>query len=132
MTITASSASQVRAFCPERISPINGILSITVMVLIYLENEISKIVLYTYNDNPEILYIANLSVDANMRNKGIGTQLLSIAEDVADQMSIKTIILFVEKNTWMQKWYNKLGYKKLKIFSENPPLENAIWMKKDL
>lgn len=101
-------------------------------VLIYLENEISKIVLYTYKDNPEILYIANLSVDANMRNKGIGTQLLSIAEDIADQINIKTIILFVEKNTWMQKWYNRLGYKKLKIFSENPPLENAIWMKKEL
>lgn len=101
-------------------------------LLIFLENEISKVALYTYKDDPQVLYIANLSVDANMRNKGIGTQLLSIAEDIADQINIKTIILFVEKNTWMQKWYNRLGYKKLKTFLSEPPLENAIWMKKDL
>ena len=66
-------------------------------VLIYLENEISKTILYTYKDNPEILYIANLSVDANMRNKGIGTQLLSIAEDIADQINIKNNNSFCRK-----------------------------------
>lgn len=101
-------------------------------VLIYLENEISKTVLYIYKDDPQVLYIANLFVDVNMRDKGIGSQLLSLIEDIADQMNIKKLVLFVEKNTWMQKWYNRLGYKKLKTFLSEPPLENAIWMKKEL
>ena len=99
---------------------------------IYIEDDISKICLYRYYDDDTIIYLSNLYVDTNMRNKGIGTRLVSMCENIAENLGINKIILFVEKNSWMQKWYNRLGYKKLKIFSENPPLENAMWMKKDL
>lgn len=100
--------------------------------IIHLQNEVSEVCLYIYEDDPGTVYIANLYVDTNVRNKGIGTLIMQICESIAIQLKASKQILFVQKNSWMQKWYSRLGYKRIKDFNILPPLNNTVWMEKEI
>lgn len=60
-----------------------------------------------YTLNPEITCICNLKVEPPYRNKGLGNALMNLCENphVSD-----TVMLWVEKDSWMQAWYERRGY----------------------
>lgn len=99
---------------------------------IYLQNEVSRICLYLYKDDPNTIYLADLYVDNSVRNKGIGTLIMQICDYIAMQLKVSRLILFVRKDSWVRNWYSRLGYKKIKDFNILPPLNNTLWMEKEL
>lgn len=73
-------------------------------VIAYLSIEV-------HNEQEKFIYLDDLSVSENYRNKGIGTQLIKTAEKFAEATNIHRIILHVEKsNTSAFKLYERLGY----------------------
>ena len=57
------------------------------------------------------IYLDDLSVTAECRNQGIGTKLISLAEDYAESTGIPAIVLHVEKaNKRAHELYRKRGY----------------------
>ena len=57
------------------------------------------------------IYLDDLSVTAECRNQGIGTKLISLAEDYAESTGIPAIVLHVEKaNNRAHELYRKRGY----------------------
>ncbi len=78
-------------------------------------------------------YITNIAVFGKYRRQGIGRQLLSALDDIAEELSLSFISLEVrESNSAAIKLYEALGYKNeglRKGFYENPK-ENAIIMTK--
>lgn len=59
------------------------------------------------------IYLDDLSVAENYRNKGIGTKLIRVAEKYASEIGIAQIIFHVEKtNENAYHLYARLGYSK--------------------
>ncbi len=57
------------------------------------------------------IYLDDLSVTAACRNQGIGTKLISLAEDYSQSIGISAIVFHVEKtNERAHQLYRKLGY----------------------
>ena len=63
-----------------------------------------------YNQTPNVAFLSTLIVDENNRNTGVGNQLLLLAEEVSKTNNCDTITLYVEPNSWMQKWYERKGF----------------------
>ncbi len=53
--------------------------------------------------------INSLDVDYGYRFNGIGTYLLSLAENFVAHY-YDEVYIYVEYNSWMHAWYKKLGY----------------------
>ena len=65
---------------------------------------------------PETAYIKGLSVLQDKRQQGIGLELLSLCEDIAEQSGMVFIRLSVEKgNDWLFEWYKRMGFHILSI-----------------
>lgn len=63
------------------------------------------------NDIPNIAYIKGLSVFEYMRKKGIGTELLQLAEEISQKHETKFLRLSVDKTKdWLVQWYTNKGY----------------------
>ena len=63
-----------------------------------------------YKDDGYV-YLDDLSVTEKYRDKGIGTKLISLAEDYSKDIDVSAIVLHVEKtNVNAHKLYRKLGY----------------------
>jgi ribosomal protein S18 acetylase RimI-like enzyme len=67
--------------------------------------------------------IANVKTIEAMRRKGWGTKLIKAIESRAKSYSLRAVTLRVEKNTFMQKWYIKLGYSFYADDAENKKYE---------
>jgi GNAT superfamily N-acetyltransferase len=85
--------------------------------------------LYQYNDDTTTVCLDYLSVDFEIRRKGIGTELQEIREKIGRSLGADTACLWCRKDTWMHDWYKRRGYEDWK---DNEDEENAIWMKKSL
>ena len=85
--------------------------------------------LYRYNNDITTVYLDWLSVDEKSRKKGIGTKLQEIREEIGRKLGATTSCLWVKKDSWMHKWYQRRGYLDFMDYEQE---ENAIWMKKSL
>ena len=83
---------------------------------------------YWYVDDSSTVYLANLLINPNYRNKGIGKQLQEIREQIGKDLNAKTSCLWVKKESWMFKWYQRRGYSELKPHAR----KGFIWMTKPL
>ena len=83
--------------------------------------------IYRYNDERTTFYLEGLSVDANARGKGMGNLLLKTLEEEGRRRGAKTFCLWVKKDTWMYKWYQRRGYS----FLLNHEEEDFVYMSKD-
>lgn len=52
-----------------------------------------------YNNDSSTVYLDNLSVNIEKRNKGIGTELQQIREDIGKALGAKKSILAVERGS---------------------------------
>ena len=82
--------------------------------LIYVAELEKKVVAFlsieAYREDGYI-YLDDFSVTAACRGQGIGTKLISLAEDYAQSIGISAIVLHVEKtNERAHQLYRKLGY----------------------
>lgn len=96
--------------------------------IISITNDNASACLYWYHDDPTTIYLANLNVDSEVRNKGVGTKLQEICEEIGMLLGAKYACLWVEKNAWMHEWYKRRGYTDYKDHEK----ENYIWMNKTL
>lgn len=79
---------------------------------------------YSYKDEPNILYLAGLYVNDEYRNKGIGTKILKIADEVAVSMKCSSILLKTEIGSNAERLYKNNGYSVFRIE------ENQVWLEK--
>ena len=79
-----------------------------------------------YKDDGYV-YLDDLSVTEKYRDKGIGTKLISLAEDYSKDIGVSAIVFHVEKtNVNAHKLYRKLGY------MDNEDQGNRMRMVKEL
>ena len=74
-------------------------------------NIIAFLSIEVHHEDKEYIYLDDLSVTKEYRNKGIGTKLIKTAESYAKEINIPTICFHVEKtNTNAFRLYQRLGY----------------------
>ena len=64
-----------------------------------------------HHDPVDHIYLDDFSVKAAYRNQGIGSALIRAAEDYAEQIGSRAVLLHVEKtNTSAMRFYERSGY----------------------
>lgn len=84
---------------------------------------------YYYVDKPKSFCLSDLNVDEDSRRKGYGLKLQLIREELALELGYKYTYLFVEKKSWMKKWYERRGYKYYSKYRED---KKMVWMRKKI
>ena len=75
------------------------------------ENDVVAFLSIEVYRNQDYIYLDDLSVTEEYRNKGIGTKLIHAAEKYAEEIGITKIIFHVEKaNEAAYQLYLRLGY----------------------
>jgi GNAT superfamily N-acetyltransferase len=82
---------------------------------------------YIHEDVPNVIVLQGLYVSPEFRRNGIGLKLQLARENFGRAIGCSLSMLYVEKDSWMEKWYAKRGYE----FSSHKE-NNYIWMQKDL
>lgn len=93
---------------------------------VMLKTDKGRVTVYWYDDDDETVYISNLKVDKKSRKKGVGTDLMNMAENTAFDLGANTIYIWARKSSWMHDWYERLGYVDFKDHKN----KGMIWMKK--
>lgn len=88
------------------------------------EDILQRFSFYSYKDEPNILYLSGLYVNSEHRNKGIGTKILKIADEVAASMKCNSILLKAEIDSNAERLYKNNGYS---VFKKEG---NQVWLKK--
>ncbi len=83
---------------------------------------------YWYLDDSSTIYLCNLVVYPQFRNKGIGEKLQVIREQIGKDLNANTSCLWVKKESWMFQWYQRRGYSELKPHAR----KGFVWMTKPL
>ena len=82
-----------------------------IAVAVDKNNIIAFLSIEVHHEDKEYIYLDDLSVTNEYRNKGIGTKLIKISEEYAKEINIPAICFHVEKtNTNALKLYQRLGY----------------------
>ena len=68
---------------------------------------------YSYKDDPNVLYLSGLYVNEEYRNKGIGTKILEVADEVVKSLNCHTIRLKTKKYSDAERLYRTHGYNSL-------------------
>ncbi len=90
------------------------------------EEVVAFLSIEVYKDDGYV-YLDDLSVTEKYRDKGIGTKLISLAEDYSKDIGVSAIVFHVEKtNENAHKLYRKLGY------MDNEDQGNRMRMVKEL
>lgn len=74
-------------------------------------NDFASCTLYWYSDDISRCYISELFVEKEYRNNGIGSKLISFCIDKAKELNFEQIILKCDKNSFMDNYYKKIGFK---------------------
>ena len=99
---------QIPQFSPE---PIDRFLEETGSCIFVAETAGRVVGFLSVEDHGSFLYLDDLCVEQEHREKGIGTHLLCLAEEHAETRKIKTLELHVEGcNRRAMAMYNRLGY----------------------
>lgn len=89
---------------------------------------VAKASVYWYLDDSSTVYLSNLVVFPQFRNKGIGEKLQVMREQIGKDINAKSACLWVKKGTWMYDWYQRRGYSDIKDHEQN----GFVWMSKSL
>lgn len=80
---------------------------------------------YSYKDEPNVLYLSGLYVNEECRNKGIGTKILEVADEVAKSLNCHVIRLKTKKDSNAERLYQTHGYNSLAVEERG-----EIWLEK--
>lgn len=81
-----------------------------------------------YDDDPDTVYIDSLSVNKDMRQRGIARHILTMLETVGCRLGAKQCRLSVIVNSWIYDWYKRRGY----IDYSDHDDSHFIWMQKEI
>ena len=84
--------------------------------------------IYRYFDDSSMVYLSNLVVYPQFRNKGIGEKLQVEREQIGQDIGAEYACLWVKEETWMHEWYKRRGYSDFKDHEE----KGFVWMTKPL
>ena len=87
-------------------------------------NILQRFSFYSYKDEPNILYLSGLYVNEKCRNKGIGTKILEVADEVAKSLNCHAIRLKTEIGSNAERLYRRNQYHTLKREG------NQVWLEK--
>ena len=76
-----------------------------------------SVVLRIENERPDAGDICSLIVLEEERQKGMGTKLMKMVEELAKKQGCEQVYLGAAKGTFLIPWYRKLGFE---IYDENP------------
>lgn len=88
-------------------------------------NILQRFSFYSYKDEPNILYLSGLYVNEKYRNKGIGTKILEVTDEVAKSLNCHVIRLKTKKDSNAERLYRAHGYNSL-VTEE----KDEIWLEK--
>lgn len=88
------------------------------------EDILQRFSFYSYKDEPNILYLSGLYVNEKYHNKGIGTKILKVADEVAKSLNCHTIRLKTKIGSNAERLYRRNGYSTLTREG------NQVWLKK--
>lgn len=91
-------------------------------------DSVAEASVFWYLDDSSTVYLSNLVVYPQFRNKGIGKQLQEIREQIGKDLNANTSCLWVKKESWMFKWYQRRGYSEIKTHER----KGFVWMTKPL
>ena len=94
-------------------------------ILIY-KSKVCSVKLTIYSDVDTVGFISSLFVDEDYRCKKNGTLLLFVCEAIAKTLNLKILSLYVEKDSFMHRWYNRLGFVDYMTNSSDPNLIELI------
>lgn len=80
---------------------------------------------YSYKDEPNVLYLSGLYVNEEYRNKGIGTKILEVADEVVKSLNCRAIRLKTKKDSDAERLYRIHGYNSLTAEDKD-----EIWLEK--
>ena len=80
---------------------------------------------YSYKDDPNVLYLSGFYVNEEYRNKGIGTKILEVTDEVAKSLNCYTIRLKTKKGSDAERLYRTHGYNSLATEDKD-----EIWLEK--
>nr|DAE53330.1 MAG TPA: acetyltransferase domain containing protein [Bacteriophage sp.] len=84
---------------------------------------------YTIKEEADVAYIEGLHVSEVVRRKGIGTEMINKLIDKCRETGSKKCNLWCDKNKWMYKWYQRLGFK---YDGDKKDQDGFVWMVKEL
>lgn len=118
--------------------PILVLCGVTARFYFYQDSEIETLTIkadgvaeasvYRYLDDISTVYLSNLVVYPQFRNKGLGRKLQEIREQMGKGINANTVCLRVKNKTWMHEWYQRRGYSDLRSHEQT----GFIWMSKPL
>ncbi len=74
--------------------------------------------------------IGELNTHPQKQRQGYATLLLQTAENIAKEKGCDVIQLWTKKGTWVQEWYERMGYIVQDFMT--PPSNDTLWLKKFL
>lgn len=88
--------------------------------------ENSSLCLYAYNDDPYSIFLSNLEVNHNFRNKGIGNYMINVVVNhLAPNLGRTKLYLCVDEKSWMFDWYKRKGFK---FVGKNYERDGYVWV----
>lgn len=90
---------------------------------------ISYMKLYWHNEDEKELIMSDFDVSISQRENGIGTCMLKMFNLVGEALGCNKIILAVESDSWMKKWYIRDGFCDSAIDHEDI---GKVWLCKNL
>ena len=101
-------------------------------------NILQRFSFYSYKDELNILYLSGLYVNKECRNKGIGTKILEVADEVAKSLNCHAIRLKTRKDSNAERLYRAHGYNSLateerdEIWLEKQCEKRYTWSEEDI
>lgn len=92
--------------------------------------EAARYCLYTYNDEPKIVYLSHLYVNPQYRSRGLGRTVINLIKDeVFEYRRAEELRLWVNKDSWVHGWYKRAGFKDMEGETDNSYIRpDDVWM----
>jgi hypothetical protein len=82
---------------------------------------------YFFHDDLSKIFFSDFFVQKEFREEGVGLELIKYHHGASKYLGFKESFLGVEKGSWMENWYKRLGYE---FYEEKD--ENENWLVKKL
>jgi len=74
--------------------------------------------------------IGELNTHPEYRQKGYAKMLVGEAERLAKEKGYWQVLLWTNRDTWVQEWYERMGYEVEEFM--RPPSDGTVWLSKFL
>lgn len=78
------------------------------------------------DDYPDTATLSCLSVLPSQRTMGIGSRLVGFAEHEALKRGAKRMELGAERDSWLVKWYERMGYRVAETYCEDEYVDEKV------